>query len=289
MIELAATRYGKARVHVVRVFRPAGGQHVVRDVVVRLALEGDFDGAHTTGDNSLVVATDTMKNTCYVMAKDHLGGALEEYGRALASHFLGFAQVERATAWLAERRWLPMTTSGGPASDAFVRTGDFVRTAQVAVTRDAVAIEAGVEELVVMKTARSAFAGFPREGYTSLADTDDRIMATRVTCTWRYAPGDHDWDAMHVRVMTVFRDIFAEHFSPSVQASIWIIGKAILDAEPSLDEISMTLPNLHHWQYDIGQFGLPNDFEVFVATDEPHGLIEATIRRSADHSGPAHG
>lgn len=280
MIELVATRYGKARVHVVRVHRPAGGQHVIRDVVVRIALEGDFDAAHIEGDNSLVIATDTMKNTCYVMAKDHLDGALEEYGKALASHFLGFPQVERTTVWLGERRWNPMTTSGGPASDAFVRAGDFVRTAVVTVTRDSMTVDAGVEDLVVMKTSKSAFVGFPREGYTSLADTDDRIMATKVTCSWRYAAGSHDWDAGFVRVTTMFRDAFAAHFSPSVQASIWLIGKAILEAEPTLDEISMTLPNLHHWQYDIGQFGLPNDFEVFVATEEPHGLIEATIRRS---------
>ena len=279
MIELATTRYGKARVHVVRIHRPAGAQHVVRDVVARVALEGDFDAAHTVGDNSLVIATDTMKNTCYVMAKDHLDGALEEYGRALAGHFLGSPQVSRTMVWLQERRWDPMATGSGPAQDAFVRAGGLVRTAVVTATRDAVTVDAGVEDLVVMKTARSAFGGFPRDGHTSLTDTDDRIMATRVTCSWRYAAGRHDWDETFDRVMTVFRDVFAEHFSPSVQASIWIIGKAILEVEPSLDEISMTLPNLHHWQYDIGQFGLANDFEVFVATEEPHGLIEATIRR----------
>jgi len=113
MIELRSTRYGKARVHVVRVHRGSDGRHVVRDVVVRVALEGDFDEAHTAGDNSHVVATDTMKNTCYVIARDHLGGALEEYGWALAEHFLGFPQVARSTVWLAEHRWDPIATSGG--------------------------------------------------------------------------------------------------------------------------------------------------------------------------------
>jgi urate oxidase len=281
MIELASTRYGKARVHVVRVHRPVdGGPHVVRDVVARVALEGDFDAAHTAGDNRLVVATDTMKNTCYVIAKDHLGGALEEYGHALAAHFLGFQQVARSTVWLAERAWRPLALSAGPANDAFIRDGDHVRTAIVTATRDALVVEAGVEDMAVMKTANSAFAGFPRDGYTSLADTDDRIMATKVTASWRYVPGAHDWDATWERAMATFRGVFAMHFSPSVQASIWIIGKAMLEVVTEIDEIRFELPNLHHWQYDLAQFGLTNDFEVFVATDEPHGLIEATIRRN---------
>ena len=282
MIELASTRYGKARVHVVRVHRAADGRHVIRDVIVRVALEGDFKAAHTAGDNSLVVATDTMKNTCYVIAKEHLGGALEEYGWALAGHFLRSPQVARSTVWLAEHGWDRLATSAGPAPDAFQRAGGLTRTAVVTATRDTVTVESGVEDLAVMKTARSAFAGFARDGYTSLADTDDRIMATKVSATWRYEPGRHDWDPTWERTLATFRDVFAEHHSPSVQASIWIIGKAILEAEPLLVEISMTMPNLHHWTYDLSPFGIDNDREVYVATEEPHGLIEATIRRSEE-------
>jgi urate oxidase len=286
VIELATTRYGKARVHVVRVHRPPDGPHVVRDVVVRIGLEGDFDAAHVEGDNRLVVATDTMKNTCYVLAKDHLGGPLEEYGRALAEHFLGSAQVTRATAWLAERAWRPLEAGAGLAADAFVRSGDLTRTATVVATHDQLTVEAGVEDLAVMKTARSAFADFPRDGYTTLADTDDRIMATLVSARWRYGPGRHDWDTTWERAMAIFRDVFAEHHSPSVQASIWLLGSAMLDGVPEIDEIRFELPNLHHWTFDLGQFGITNDFEVFVATDEPHGLIEATIRRGDSGGGP---
>jgi urate oxidase len=279
MIELASTRYGKARVHIVRVHRPPAGQHVVRDVVVRVALEGDFEAAHVDADNRLVVATDTMKNTCHVFAKDHLGGALEEYGWALAEHFLGFPHVTRSTVWLAERRWEPIATSAGPAPDAFLRSGDLTRTAVVTATRADVTVEAGVEDMAVMRTARSAFAGFARDRYTTLADTDDRILATKVTATWRYRTGRRDWDAAWERATATFGEVFAEHYSPSVQATIWIVGKAMLEAQPSIEEISFSLPNLHHWLVDMSPFGLENDFEVFVATDEPHGLIEATIRR----------
>ena len=107
-------------------------------------------------------------------------------------------------------------------------------------------------------------------------------MATKVTATWRYGAGaaDLDHDAAFERVMATFMRTFAEHLSLSVQQSIWVIGKAILEAEPAIDEIRFALPNLHHWMADLRPFGMDNDREIFVATTEPHGLIEATVRRS---------
>ena len=82
VIELAANRYGKAAIRLVRVAHGADGDRV-RDLTIAIALEGDFEAAHTDGDNANVIATDTMKNTAYAFAKDHLDGAIEDYGRAL--------------------------------------------------------------------------------------------------------------------------------------------------------------------------------------------------------------
>ena len=279
-IEMGWNRYGKARVRLVKIVR-LPDRHVVRDLTVRVALEGDFADAHVTGDNSSVIATDTMKNTVYAMAKDGLTGSIEAFGTLLADHFLLHGQVHRATIWIQEHGWDPMLVDGSPSPDAFLRNGSVTRTATVTVEASGVAIEAGVEEMSVMKTARSVFAGFPRDRYTTLADTDDRIMATKVTATWRYASGttDLDHDAAFGRVLATFTRTFAEHVSLSVQQSIWVIGKAILEAEPAIDEIRFALPNLHHWLADLSPFGLENDREIFVSTTEPHGLIEATVRR----------
>jgi urate oxidase len=131
-----------------------------------------------------------------------------------------------------------------------------------------------------MKTTRSAFSGFPRDRFTTLAETDDRIMATKVTTSWRYASGDAlDFDRCHADVRSTFLETFADHDSASVQASMWIVGKAILERHPEIVEISMSLPNLHHFVVDLRPFGMENDREVFLATTEPHGLIEATVRR----------
>jgi urate oxidase len=278
MIELGANRYGKAAIRLVRVVR-GEGPHRLRDLTIAIALEGDFTSAHVEGDNALVVATDTMKNTAYAFAKRHLDASLEAYGRALADHFLGFQQVERASVSIREHGWIRIPTPGGPANDAFMRAGSGTRVATTVADLGGTTIEAGIEDLVVMKTARSAFSGFPRDEYTTLPDTEDRIMATRVTAIWRYGSPDLASDELHAAVEATLLEVFAEHHSPSVQTSIWLMARAILERHAEVDEVRMALPNLHHWRVDLAPFGMDNDNEIFVATTEPHGLIEATVRR----------
>ena len=278
MIELGANRYGKAQIRLVRVVRGPGA-HRLRDLTVAIALEGEFTAAHVDGDNELVVATDTMKNTAYAFAKEHLDGSLETYGRALADHFLEFEQVDAASVSIREHGWSPIATPNGPAPDAFVRAGSGTRVATVVAALGGTTIEAGVEDLVVMKTARSAFSGFPRDEYTTLRDTDDRIMATKVTAIWRYGSPDLASDELHAAVQATLLEVFADHDSPSVQTSIWLMARAILERHQEVAEVRMALPNLHHWLADLSPFGLENDNEIFIATTEPHGLIEATVRR----------
>jgi len=279
MIELASNRYGKAAIRIVRVGRDTT-PHRLRDVTVAVALEGDFTAAHTDGDNSLVVATDTMKNTAYAFAADHLAGSIEAYATALGGHFLQYDQVDRATVNVREHAWRPIDEGDATADGAFLRSSEGTRVATVAVGRDETVVEAGIEDLVVMKTTKSAFSGFPRDQFTTLADTEDRLMATKLTAIWTYGSPRIEFDGVWQAVHDTLLEVFAEHDSPSVQASIWIIGKAMLERHEELNEVRMVLPNLHHWTVDLAQFGIDNDRLVYVSTTEPHGLIEATIRRS---------
>ena len=131
-----------------------------------------------------------------------------------------------------------------------------------------------------MKTARSAFSDFPRDRFTTLAETDDRIMATKLTAIWTYGAPGIDYDATFAAMRGTLLEVFADHDSDSVQHSIWVIAKAMLERHEELDEVRMVLPNLHHWTVDLAQFGIDNDRLVYISTTEPHGLIEATIRRS---------
>jgi len=285
VVTLGPNRYGKSAIRVVRLDRADPERQVVRDLTVDIALEGDFGAAHVEGDNALVVPTDTMKNTVYAFARDRLDAAtpIERFGSALASHFLDFAQVASSQVTLREHAWTRLEGAHGPVGDAFARTGGGTRVAVVVARHDDVEVEAGIEDLVVMKTSRSAFEGFPRDRFTTLADASDRIMATKVTAAWRYGPeaGEalFDLDRAFADVHRTLLQVFADHHSPSVQASIWLIGRAVLERHAFVTEVRMRLPNLHHWLVDLAPFGLDNPGEVFVATTEPHGLIEATVRR----------
>jgi urate oxidase len=280
--ELAANRYGKSAIRLVKIVRGTD-RHAVRDLTVSIALEGDFASSYVDGDNSLVVATDTMKNTVYAFAREHLTGPVEAFGSVLARHFVAIPQVERATVSIEEHAWRPI----GDAPDAFSRDRSSTRTASVTATRHSLTVDAGIADLTLMKTGKSAFAGFPRDEYTTLADTDDRIMATKLSATWRYggesefeASFESDFDASFEAVRSTLLEVFASHESASVQHSIWIVGRAILERHPEVAEVTLTLPNLHHWLADLSPFGQPNEREIFIATTEPHGLIQATVRRA---------
>jgi urate oxidase len=284
--ELGDNRYGKARIRLVTVKR-GPERHVLRDLTVAIALEGDFAAVHTHGDNGHVVATDTMKNTVYAFALDRLTGSPEAFGLALARHFAGYDVVSRASVDILEHGWSRVVTDAGPAPDAFFRSGDLTRLATVRAEHSgAVEVEAGLDDMTVMKTTKSSFTGFGRDRHTTLPEFEDRLMATKVRATWGYrgdfaSAASFDFDAAWERARTTLVHSLAEHFSPSVQASIWIMGRAIMDAEPSIDWVRMVLPNLHHWKVDLSPFGLDNPAEVFVSTTEPHGLIDATVRRRA--------
>ncbi|MEO7664058.1 MAG: factor-independent urate hydroxylase [Candidatus Limnocylindrales bacterium] len=283
MYELGANRYGKSRIRLVTVSREAD-RHVLRDLTVDVALEGDFAAAHVDGDNANLVATDTMKNTVYAFARERLTGAPEAFGLELARHFAAGPQVDRATITLREHGWDRVEGAGGPAPDAFSRAGAFTRLAIVAASKTSASVEAGIEDLTVMKTTKSAFSGFERDRYTTLAETDDRLMASKVTALWGYGetaaePG-FDFDAAFERSRATLLAVFADQFSPSVQTSIWIMATAMLDAQPSIDWVRMVLPNLHHWTVNLEPFGLDNPGNVFLSTTEPHGLIDATVRRA---------
>jgi urate oxidase len=275
VIEVGANAYGKQAIRLVKVVRSTA-PHRIYDLTIGIALEGDFAASYAEGDNSGVIATDTMKNTTYALAADRLMGSIEEFGIALGRHFLDEAQVERVAVSIEDHAWRPI----GEAPDAFTRDGSLVRTARLSVGRAGIEVRAGIADLVVIKTTRSAFRGFPRDRFTTLAETDDRILATKVSADWRYAPGEGiDHDTAFEAIRSTFLEAFADHDSESVQESIWIVGKAVLERHPEVAEISMSLPNLHHWTVDLSQFGIENDRSVYVSTTEPHGLIEATIRR----------
>lgn len=278
-IVLGRNSYGKADVRLVKVVR-GPDRHDLRDLAVHVAQEGDFGAAHVAGDNTGLMATDTMRNTVYALAKDGLTGSIEDFGMVLAGHFLGAApKAEKARVRIVEYPWSRIEVDGRGHPHSFVR-GAGERTAVV--TGEASGgrrIEAGIDDLLVMKTTESGWEGFLREEFTTLPETNDRILATVVAANWTYAEGADDYDRLWEGVRGRILATFTDHYSPSVQNTLYRIGRAVLEGFPEVEKIHLSFPNKHHIPYDLGRFGMENDNEVFWATSEPYGLIEGTVER----------
>jgi len=276
---LSHSAYGKSRIRLVQVKRP-GTRHHVHDLSIAIRFEGDFDASYTAGDNRDVLPTDTMKNTVYALAAREPVSSPESFGLRLCRHFLDRSpRLRRVRIDLIEHTWKPIAIGGREHGQAFMRRGPDARTATVQAGREHTRVGAGVRDLTILKTAHSAFAGFPRDEYTTLAETHDRLLATALTATWQYGDGEIDFDACWHGVHRTLLEAFAEHDSQSVQHTLHAMGTAVLDAIGEVTAIRLVMPNKHHLPFDVSRFGLENRNEIFVATDEPYGLIEATLTR----------
>jgi urate oxidase len=283
-IVLGPNQYGKAEVRVVAVDRSAP-RHSLVDLNVSSSLRGDFAAAHTAGDNAHVLTTDAQKNTVFAFARDGVGSP-EEFALRLARHFAGsYDWITGARVAVDSYGWERITVGGAEHDHSFRRTGGDVRTAVVTVDGDAAHVLAGLADLVVLKTTGSEFWGFPRDRYTTLAETRDRILATAVTARWRYTRTDLDFDACFAGVRTALLETFAATHSLALQQSLYAMGEAVLEQFSDIAEIRMSMPNRHHFLQDLSAYGLDNPDVVYHADDRPYGLIEGTVLR--DDAAPA--
>lgn len=291
-IVLGPNQYGKAENRVVRVYRDSP-RHEIRDLNVSTSLRGDFTAAHVDGDQSQVLPTDTQKNTAFAFAKEKGVASPEEYALALADRLLeasGAATGSRVE--VEEYAWDRISVGGSGHDHAFVRRGGDTRTTVVTLDdsreQRRVWVVSGLQDLVVLKSTGSEFKGFLRDRYTTLADADDRILATSLVARWRYEGTTVDWNKTFEDIRQVLLETFAVTYSHALQESLYVMGRAVLQAHPQVAEIRFSAPNKHHFLVDLAPFGLENDGEVFIAADRPYGLIEATVcREGATPAGDA--
>jgi urate oxidase len=278
---LVQNNYGKSRVRMVKVARH-GDRHDLQEIEVKIAFEGDFETAHTVGDNSRILPTDTMKNTVYALAKQSPEiEAIEEFALRLADHFLREnPQTSRVIIEIAEKQWERISVGGRPHAHSFVKTGDEKCTTRVSASRDGISLESGIEDLLILKTTGSGFSGFIKDRYTTLKETDDRIFATSVNAVWQYPTRQAPFKSISRGVRRMILETFADHDSLSVQQTLYAIGEVVLNTYDEITEISLSLPNKHCLLVDLSPFEMTNQNQIFLPIDEPHGLIEARMKRS---------
>ncbi|TWF81114.1 urate oxidase [Pseudonocardia hierapolitana] len=278
-IVLGANQYGKAENRLVRIYRE-NARHEIRDVTVSTALRGDFADAHLHGDQSKVLPTDTQKNTAYAFAKEHGLRAIEEFALTLARHFVDDVEpVRGARIAVDEFAWERVPVGGEGHDHTWVRRGPEVRSTVVDVSDGGTEVVSGLRDLVLLKSTGSEFHGFLKDRYTTLPETDDRIMATALVAQWRYSGVEVDWDKTWADARRILLEKFATVHSLALQQTLWEMGRGVLEAHPEIAEITLQAPNKHHFTVDLSPFGLENPNEVFYAADRPYGLIEATVTR----------
>ncbi len=286
-IVLGANQYGKAENRVVRVYRETE-RHEIKDLNVSTSLRGDFTDAHVLGDQTKILPTDTQKNTAFAYAKEHGITSPEDYAIALGTHFLEAAPpATGAQIGVEEYVWDRIVVDGTEHDHSFVRRGTETRTTVVTVEgrgeEQQVWVVSGFSDLVVLKSTGSEFKAFLKDDYTTLQETDDRIMATSLTARWRYegtsARRDTDWNGAYDDVRRILLSAFATTYSRALQETLYVMGKDVLDAHPEVAEIKFSAPNKHHFLVDLAPFRLENNGEVFIAADRPYGLIEAALSR----------
>ena len=283
---LVHNAYGKSRVRLTKVQRHPD-RHDLFEWSIDVQLTGDFAAAYTAGDNRRVIATDTMKNVVYALAADETLTSPEAFALVLGRHFLTYPQVATARLEISVDGWRRIQVGGRPHPHAFLGHGPEKRTCAVSADRDGQRVTAGLTDLLLLKTTDSAFRDFHRDQYRTLPDADDRIFATSVTAEWNFdrptaweAAHAADWDAAHLIACRALLETFATHKSLGVQHTLHAMGNAVLAAIPGIEEITLTMPNRHRLLVNLQPFGRENASAVFVATDEPYGLISGTVRRT---------
>jgi urate oxidase len=278
-MRLADNSYGKSRVRLLRVARQEG-RHDIKELTISIRFEGDFQAAHTKGDNRKILPTDTMKNTVYALARQHSFETVENFAAHLVEHFLTYnPQVSRVFVEAAETLWARLPHGGKPHASAFIRAGGEKHTAALVGTRDKTLVRAGIADLIIMKTSNSAFEDFLTDPYTTLKSDRDRILSTAIRADWLYAEEDAEFGPLWHGVRQMLLETFAEHQSKSLQHTLYAMGEAVLGNFQNIREIHLSLPNKHFHLVDLTPLGMDNPGTVFLPTDEPHGIIEALLRK----------
>lgn len=293
MSQLSYARYGKDNVRLYKVDKnEKTGVHTVVEQTVCTLLEGDIDTSYTKADNSVIVATDTQKQTIYVLAKQNPIDPPERFAAILGDHFVKtYPHIHAAHVKIIQHRWTRMTIDGKPHPHSFYRDSDEIRIVE-SVTREnkGVEIRSKIEKLLVLKSTGSAFYGFHRDEYTRLPETWDRILSTEVEAGWKWKTFKNvdevktvDFNDAYQKARDITLKIFAEDDSASVQATMYKMCDTILAAVPLVEAVDYALPNKHYFEIDLSWFkGTKNtgkDATVFAPQSDPNGLIQCTVTR----------
>jgi urate oxidase len=279
-VPLIKNKYGKGRVRVMRIHRD-GDRHEVSQLNVKAMIEGDFARAYTQADNSTSVSTDTIKNVVNVVARENTGLSTEEFCQVLAKKYLdSYPQVTSVAVTAHETKWNRLNIDDKPHPHSFVLDSNGKPFVEVAASRGGPStLMSGIDGFTFMKSTQSGWENYAKDRYTTIPPTGDRMCATSMVASWKWSAKPSNYPATNAKILATMLEVFSTTYSSSVQDSLYRMGEAALAAVPEISEVSMACPNIHFILMNLSAFGLDNNNDVFLPTDEPHGQIECTVGR----------
>jgi len=257
-----------------------GERHEVSQLSVKAMVEGDFARTYTHADNSNTISTDTINNVVHDLAREDTGPSNKEFCQALAKKFVdAYSQISSVSITARETKWVRLSFGGKPHPHSFVLDSNGKPFVEVSATRDQSSIASGIDGFAFMKSTQSGWEKYVKDRYTTIPETDDRLCATSMVASWKWSAKPASYPATNKKILDTLLEVFAMTYSASVQDSLYRMGEAALAAVPEISEISMACPNMHFILMNLSAFGLDNDNDVFLPTDEPHGQIECTVGR----------
>ena len=270
--------YGKGDVNVYRLHHvgraPTGRSPVFGASVLMLTYGEAFWPTYRTGDNTGLIATDSMKNFIQRESASFDGYGLEDYCRFLGTKFLDlYPQAEGVQVSASE---IPF--AGPEAGVAFFPSGPERARARIELERQGV-VEAlsGIHGFKLLRLGGSAFRGFLRDEYTTLPDLPDRVLHVWLDLEWRYLdPGSAFSDgACTARVREIVHEVFRSFVSGSIQQMIYHLGNRLLAEIPSLAEVQLEAEN-RTWDTIIERGQQPGSY---VDTAPPYGCLGVRVKR----------
>jgi urate oxidase/2-oxo-4-hydroxy-4-carboxy-5-ureidoimidazoline decarboxylase len=273
-----------------------GQNNVIFALNIKMAVKGDaFLPAFTEGDNSPIVATDSMKNFILRHAAGYEGDTIEGFLVFLCNRFLDTYSQMASIEMTGDR--IPFDTvqvpsNGGslaPSGLVYRRSYNDHPSATVEVTRT----EAGnviashqckVSDLQLIKVSGSSFAGFVRDEYTTLPESFDRPLFIYLDIWWKYENPEDAMDSSSLKyvpaeqIRDIAHSLFHEINSPSIQHLIYKIGLRILERFPQLAQIQFESNN-RTWETVIDE--IPGSLaKVFTEPRPPYGFQGFTVTKA---------
>ncbi|CAK7902716.1 uricase [[Candida] anglica] len=299
MSQLVSSSYGKSNVKFLKVRKDASDPKVqeVLEANVEVLLRGGFDDSYTKADNSSIVPTDTVKNTILVEAKNTNVWPIERFAGHLAQHFTKkYSHVEGIEIKIIQSKWTKYEVQGKLHAHSFKHEGPETKRTYLNYDKktDNLVLTSSIKDLTVLKSTGSMFYGFHECDYTILKPTTDRILSTDVDGSWTFdskkigglagiaAAADRGlFDSTYELARKTTLELFALENSPSVQATMYNMSHAILDAEPAVKTVTYVLPNKHFILFNLEWKGIKGNDDLYYPSPDPNGLIKCTVGRNS--------